>query len=121
MTTKETGSDKDKQIASLEARITALENKKRARKPTKKKVPKATGNDAIPPDFQLPRERITLDMGSSSQTQLEFIVSQMQRDMTALRNQLYSQDNFMTSLKSQLDEKNQRLKQLESSTSPPEN
>ena len=142
MTTKETESDKDKRIASLEARMTALENKKRVRKPRKKKVPEATENDAIPPDFPFLEGRITLDRGSSSQMQLEFIVSQMQKEMTALRNKLYSQDNSMKSMKnqldetnqrlehqdnsmksikSQLDETNQRLKQLESTISPPAN
>ena len=121
MTTKETESDKDKRIASLEARMTALENKKRVRKPRKKKVPEATENDAIPPDFQLPVGLIKMDMGSYSETQLEqlkLIINRMLEDMTALRNRLDSQDN---SMKRQFDETNQRLKQLESTISSPAN
>ena len=111
---------KDKEIASLEARITALENKKRARKPTKKKVPKAMGNDRA---YSYGPQGVS-GMGSYSETQLEqlkLMLSRMQKDMTALRNRLDSQDNSMKSMKSQLDETNQRLKQLESTISPPEN
>ena len=121
MTTKETESDKDKRIARLEARMTALENKKRARKPTKKKAPKTTGSDAIPPDSPPTGGLIKMSMGSYSETQLEqlkLMLSRMQKDMTALRNQVDRQDN---SMKSQFDETNQRLKQLESTISPPEN
>ena len=108
---------KDKQIASLEARITALENKKRARKPAKKKVPKAMGNDRA---YSYGPQGVS-GMGSYSETQLEqlkLMLSRMQKDMTALRNRLDSQDN---SMKRQFDETNQRLKQLESTISSPAN